>query len=496
MEKTIKNAENANRFTSIPFRPLTMIKKGGKARRFVILWLVSCALIIPSSVITRFLELTGLEITVGGVSIFFTLYIPMLVCIPMVFWFGYFWAAIPAYLSTFTVAYFGGMPTSWILLFSFANPLSLAFYYLSISITPMDLRSNLFVSLIGFVLISLVASLAGSTGSFIWAFANQVGLNNALPIWQGWWVGGWLQATILVLPMLYFLGPRVANLSHSLKLQTAVNASNSYKVLALVTITFVMVLIGYVMTARFIGIRQLEALKEVMPGEGNLLNINNAISGMSYPLFILLAVMVALIFLAYRAIVYWSGALQNANELLVEKNAELEKLATIDTLTQLLVRRKVMEVAAAEFDRALRHSLGLSIMMIDIDKFKRINDEHGHLVGDQVIFGVAERIKQSVRPYDSAGRYGGEEFIVILPETEVKEANCIAQRILANVASTPIKSEGCELSVTVSIGVASLSWEEMKLNGLIERADQALLSAKREGRNRVKEAFSMPELNQ
>lgn len=485
MENAINKADIGNQFASIPFKPVSMLQEGGRARRFVMLWLISCAFIIPSSVITRFLELTGIELTVGGVSIFVTLYIPMLICIPMVFWFGYFWAAIPAYLSTFLVAYFGGMPFSWIVLFSFANPLSLAFYYLSISIVPLDLKSNLLVSLIGFVLISLVASLAGSTGSFIWAYANQVGLNNALPVWQGWWVGGWLQATLLVLPLLYFLGPGVARFSQPLKPLNTATGVKAYRILTLVTITFVMVLIGYVMTARFIGIRQLEGLRTIAVGEDHLLGIDNAISGMSYPLFILLAVMVALIFLAYKAIIYWSKALQNANSLLIEKNSELEKLATTDTLTHLLNRRKVMEVATAEYERARRQDLGLSILMVDIDKFKRINDEQGHLVGDTVIYEVAKRLKQSIRPYDSAGRYGGEEFIVILPETEIDQAKHIAERILSDVAGKPVSEELSELCVTVSIGAATLSKHKQKLTELIECADQALLSAKSEGRNRV-----------
>ncbi|UUO23864.1 diguanylate cyclase [Colwellia sp. M166] len=483
MEEVIKLTETNSSFANIPFKPLAMLRQGGKARDFVLFWLLGCAIIVPSSVITRYLEWTGLELSLSGMSIYITVYIPMLLCVPIVFWFGYFWAAIPAYLATFLVAYVGGMPLGWILLFSFANPLSLAFYYLSLSILPKHTKINVFVSLIGFVLISLVASLAGSSGSFIWAFANKVGLNNALPVWQGWWVGGWLQTTFIVLPVLYFFSPVVLKLSAALHSPNSVKRVVSYRVLTLATIAFVTVLVGYVATARFISIEQLARLKSTSMSQASLLTIDNAISGMSYPLFILLAVMVALIFLIYKAIIYWSEVLKNANKLLNEKNIELEMLASTDELTQLLMRRKVMEVAQIEFDRARRNSQWLSVLMIDIDKFKRINDEYGHLVGDKVISDVAGRLKQSVRPYDSVGRYGGEEFIVVLPNSTLEDAMVIAERILASIANLPVVTDKGDLCVTVSIGAASLQEHDKNIPSLIEHADQALLSAKAQGRN-------------
>ena len=463
-----------------------MLRQGGQARRFVFLWLFSCAIIIPTSVITRYLEWSGLELSLGGMSIFITVYIPMLFCIPIVFWFGYYWAAIPAYFSTFLVAYVGGMPLGWILLFSFANPLSLAFYYLSSSIVPKHTKINPYVSIIGFVLISLVASLAGSAGSFIWAFANKVGLNNALPIWQGWWIGGWLQATLIVLPILYIFGPLVITRSAALNLQSTAKLFTSYKILTLATIACILVLIGYVFTARFISIGQLEQLKNASTMQTHLLTIDNAISGLSYPLFILLAVMIALIFLAYKAIIYWSEELTNANKLLSKKNIELEILATTDSLTQLPMRRTIMQIANTEFERARRIKQCLSVLMIDIDKFKRVNDEHGHLAGDKVISDVAYRLSQSVRPYDSAGRYGGEEFIVILPNAELGDAMDVAQRILSSVANLPFSTEKGELHISVSIGVASLQECDKNISSLIEHADQALLSAKAQGRNCIR----------
>ena len=119
------------------------------------------------------------------------------------------WAAIPAYFASFTAALLSGMPLEWVLLFAFSNPLGLAMYAMFYKVTQLrkDLRD--LPSVVGFVLISLVASLAGSTGSFIWTHTNQVGVHDAYPIWQGWWLGEWLHVLVIVLPMLIVFGPRV-----------------------------------------------------------------------------------------------------------------------------------------------------------------------------------------------------------------------------------------------------------------------------------------------
>ncbi len=124
-------------------------------------------------------------------------------------------------------------------------------------------------------------------------------------------------------------------------------------------------------------------------------------------------------------------------------------------------------------------------MMLDLDHFKHINDQYGHLIGDQVLQEFATRCNSSVREVDLVGRYGGEELIILLPETDRKTSMQVAERLRTSIASTPIKVFDKEISVTVSIGVAAEDENTTDLETLIARADQAMYIAKHKGRNRV-----------
>ncbi len=168
-----------------------------------------------------------------------------------------------------------------------------------------------------------------------------------------------------------------------------------------------------------------------------------------------------------------------------QAEAQLAMLARMDALTGLANRRHFDELAVGEFARARRLGHPLTVMMFDIDHFKRINDQYGHPVGDEVIRCVADIGRQQLRALDPLARYGGEEFIGLLLECPLGPALEMAERIRRAVAEVRLPIAGLELSVTVSLGLASLTDECAGMDELISRADQALYSAKKEGRNRV-----------
>lgn len=164
---------------------------------------------------------------------------------------------------------------------------------------------------------------------------------------------------------------------------------------------------------------------------------------------------------------------------------EVQSLAHTDPLTGLQNRRSLFELGRVELARARRMNRPFCCMMLDVDHFKQVNDTYGHPVGDQVLREFADRCKISVREMDLIGRYGGEELIVLLPETDRETAMQVAERLRAAVAATPIKILDAEIAVTVSIGVATQDENTNQLETLIARADQAMYIAKHRGRNQV-----------
>jgi diguanylate cyclase (GGDEF)-like protein len=164
---------------------------------------------------------------------------------------------------------------------------------------------------------------------------------------------------------------------------------------------------------------------------------------------------------------------------------EVQSLALTDPLTNLQNRRSLFELGRVEFARAERMNQPFCCMMLDLDHFKHINDTYGHMVGDHVLKEFAHRCKCSVREVDLVGRYGGEELIILLPETDRNLAIEIAERLRASISAMPIHVDAQEVSVTVSIGVAAKDENTLDLETLIARADQAMYIAKHRGRNRV-----------
>ncbi len=169
---------------------------------------------------------------------------------------------------------------------------------------------------------------------------------------------------------------------------------------------------------------------------------------------------------------------------MVELQEALVHQSTHDPLTGTLNRRGILHALEIEIARAKRSSTRLCVGMCDIDHFKQVNDTHGHLIGDDVLCGVAQRIQDDLREYDLIGRFGGEEFIVVIPGCTDSPKECPYLRICTAVAESPMATKGCDIPVSVSIGVASASGDSTA-DTMLAAADAALYRAKDAGRNRV-----------
>lgn len=164
---------------------------------------------------------------------------------------------------------------------------------------------------------------------------------------------------------------------------------------------------------------------------------------------------------------------------------EVQELALTDPLTGLSNRRSLFELGRIEFARAHRMKRPFCCMMLDLDHFKQVNDNYGHQAGDMVLKEFANLCQRSVREVDLIGRYGGEEIVIFLPETDMKIALMVAERLRQSVAGATLKAGSQEVPLTVSIGVAQKDDHTLELETLLARADQAMYIAKHKGRNRV-----------
>jgi diguanylate cyclase (GGDEF)-like protein len=196
----------------------------------------------------------------------------------------------------------------------------------------------------------------------------------------------------------------------------------------------------------------------------------------------------------YRAIVLANIAVVSLVILLIQaaflneidrRELALQLLARTDQLTGLLNRRALLECSEAQVSQSARHAQPLTVLMIDIDHFKRINDEHGHVAGDRTLVEVADAMRQIMRLEDQLGRFDGEEFVALLPLTNSVAARSMAEKLRERVAALSVALEGgVVIQCTVSLGLASLRPGETSIDPVLSRADLAMYQAKAQGRNR------------
>lgn len=189
---------------------------------------------------------------------------------------------------------------------------------------------------------------------------------------------------------------------------------------------------------------------------------------------------------SYIADLVWSIVEQKrADEQILALNAQLERLAMQDDLTGLMNRRAFFIQGAKEISRTKRHKIPLSLLMLDVDSFKEVNDKYGHETGDRVLQHVSKKLVEKVREIDSVARMGGEEFSLLLPNTEKKDAAILAERIRSAVEQESCQIQKQIIHVTVSIGVSSFCEEASTLEAILREADHSMYLAKKQGRNRV-----------
>jgi diguanylate cyclase (GGDEF)-like protein len=176
--------------------------------------------------------------------------------------------------------------------------------------------------------------------------------------------------------------------------------------------------------------------------------------------------------------------LKKYREQLQKALSEMEQLVITDALTGIPNRRHLFEFAAKQLHQAKLYQRPLSLLMLDVDHFKKINDNYGHAVGDEVLKLVANNLTRTLRQEDCLSRFGGEEFVAILPDTDIEEAIVIGERVRLNLAESGILAQNQRFNITITVGISALKPNDQNIDDLLKRSDDAFLEAKRSGRNR------------
>jgi len=412
----------------------------------------------------------GIPLRLGGGELPVTIYPPFVLSLLAAVWLGPTWGLVPAYAANLAGALVGGMGPVVALLFALAGALEVLIFWgsmVTLNISPELRRWRDFTR---FALVCLIAPITASLAVLIWNTAHGLDPEAGFRIWKGWVFGDILQALLIVAPLLHLAGPRVRPWIDR-QFATPPRYEVTYTraaLIAAVTFSLIAVLV-------FVGIYtlqeslDLDATARTPSGELLVPRLRE--------MQVYLGVLVAALTVAASV---FSTALARMGE-------RQRGLSRRESLTGCFNRRAFYELFPREVDRARRLGQGVAVVFLDIDHFKSINDRYGHETGDRVLQQLSARLFGTIRETDLLFRWGGEEFVILMPHTGPGEGLALGERIRAAVAERPFVASDShpEVAVTVSLGVAGTTASRIDPDALLARADAACYRAKEGGRNRV-----------
>lgn len=480
----MKHLSEADSLNYYALSLLKVMRNGTRRNQLAIfgIWCFLLVVCISLGLATVVKQWSGLPLNVGDEVVYITIYPPLIICLMLTLCWGWWWGAIPAYFATLSLALYAGMPLDWAALFACANPLGFAIIaigYRAIS-TRRDLRS--FSSTFFFIQLSFVASVFSSSGALLWSYINQIDKTEVFAIWQGWWLGAFLQSVLIGAPLMALFWPRIERWhSKHPQLLDEANLDGRRPLLWLFgSVSLVVLIYGY-LTISLAGNQVDLALQDETSPLGKATSVMHQTMWISY--WVLALMIVFITFFGHYLFKRWQKSTGELMQELHAANLRLKALAHTDGLTGLANRRAMEESLNTEWHRARRFVHSSALVMLDIDHFKEINDRYGHLAGDEALRSLAATIKQTARSIDMAGRFGGEEFLVVLPQVTVDGAWAFAERLREQVGAKTIYYEGGEFHCQISLGIAMFDVNDRQPEDWIRRADEAVYSAKHAGRN-------------
>ncbi len=456
-----------------PISQLRWSRDSPRTRRVLLLWLLCTGLCVAGGIANVAWNWNGLTFSIAGVTVAVTVYPPFLLSVLLALWLGPTWGGLPIYLANLASALASGMSFPMGALFALSGTIETLMLWGSMATLRVDPDLRRGRDIAWFASASLVAAATASLAAILWNSSHGLDPVEGQRVWLGWVVGDLLQMLLLVAPALHFLGPRArAWFDRQFVVPPTYEFSYTHGV-GLAVAGFAV--LGAVV---FLGVHQaLSSIKiafDTRTATGELLLPR-------------LREIILVMGLLSTALIVATGMFSTA---LARMGERQRREAQLDSLTGCCNRRSFEELFHKEAERSRRLGRGIAVLFIDLDHFKSVNDRFGHGVGDVVLQHAARRIERALRESDLLFRWGGEEFVALLPHTTPAEVAGLAERVRAALDEGSLLPVGSDqaLSVTASIGSAAAAQLPAPPADLLRRADAALYEAKRLGRNRVVQA--------
>jgi diguanylate cyclase (GGDEF)-like protein len=432
-------------------------------------WLIIGLLAMMLAYLEAKLGWSGIPVRILGFEIPLTIYPPLILTLLLALWVGPTWGGVFAWLSTFVSARTGGMDPGLAALFAVATPLQLLIVWGSLAIlgVPADLRGP--GSILKFMGVATIASLASSLAALLYIDSQALDIVSGQRIWQGWIIGDILQM-MLAVPILRLAGARVRGwIDRQFPDPPRQVVSYTRSVMLVMVVVLMLIALVAIGASQMITSLQIPETARTLTGEPLLPRLREL--GLFLGLLVAATFATTMVFTATLARV-------SERERLVSRR---------DPLTGALNRRSFREEYQREADRSRRLGLGIAVVVIDLDHLKAINDRHGHDTGDEVLRQFTRRVSSVIRDHDLLFRWGGDEFVLLLPHTSAQEAPALAERVRAAIAAEPMVTHTVAdpVRLTVSCGVAGTVEIPHEPDALVALADAALYRAKHDGRGRV-----------
>ena len=404
---------------------------------------------------------SGLPLPLGERAIHITIYPPLIIGLLIYLWLGPLWAMATTFTATFALGAYAGLDPLPNLLFALSDPILILVLWSGMAILEIPPVFRRWSDGLFFLALALIGCIASSIGALVWNHAHEIPFDEGLAIWEGWVVGAFMEILLVVSPLALLLGSRPRRW-----LESALGIA-PHPVLRLRQATALLVTALALFAAASVIAARLFVASLPEPGTAEFATALAA----RLPEITLLVTLVLVSVLGTVAVFIVVFTRRSERE---------QRAATRDRLTGCRNRRSFSSALTREASRSDRTGAPLSLVFLDLNDFKGINDRHGHLAGDRVLATVSRRIERETRSMDYLFRWGGDEFVLLLPHTVGRDAEAFAKRICATVAAEPIRIGGRdeETRVGLAFGVSTME-ESSSAKDLLERASKACRAAKR-----------------